>query len=234
MQYRGFGKKKNEICKKKKEMCLGGKYKLKKVIICNIPMRKKVADIVYKSLDQSIPVSDKPFRYPINSFLSKTLKSDDELKIILLVKKDGNEFYERNIEEYKKEIECISSEVGINTVCEVIDTDFSQKKEIHEQLMGKIVDEIDEKSHISIDITYGPKDLPIVLFSALNFAEKFLKCEIDNIFYGQAEFDKENDEVMSSVICDMTPLYYLSSVTNTIKCDDPDKARQMLKSLLSL
>ena len=98
--------------------------------------------------------------------------------------------------------------------------------------MGRLIEEIETGAHILVDITYGPKDLPIVIFSALNFAEKFLKCEIDNIVYGQAAF--EGDKVVGSVICDMIPLYCLSSVTNTIKCEDPLKARQMLKSLLSI
>ena len=98
--------------------------------------------------------------------------------------------------------------------------------------MGRLVDEIDTGAHIMADVTYGPKDLPIVIFSALNFAEKFLRCEIDNIVYGQATF--KDDRVVGSAICDMIPLYCLSSVTNTIKCDESEKARQMLKSLLEL
>ncbi len=98
--------------------------------------------------------------------------------------------------------------------------------------MKRLVDEIDTEAHIMVDITYGPKDLPIVIFSAINFAEKFLRCEIDNIVYGQATF--KDNKVVGSVICDMIPLYCLSSVTNTIKCDEPEKARKMLKSLLEL
>ena len=35
-------------------------------------------------------------------------------------------------------------------------------------------------------------------------------------------------------LCDMIPLYCLSSVARTVKCDDPQKARQMLEVLLSL
>lgn len=205
---------------------------MKKTIICNIPMREKIASVVYSSDDQSIPVSDKAFRFPINSYLSQTLKADDEIKVILLAKRDGNEFTQNNIEKYKNEIEDICENIGVKYDFSVIDTDFSQNKETHEVLMGKIIDEIDDESHIFVDITYGPKDLPVVIFSSLGFAERFLKCDIDNIVYGQAEFD--GDKVIGSKICDMIPLYYLSSVTNTIKCDEPDKARQMLKSLLSI
>ena len=205
---------------------------MKKIIICNIPMREYVANTVYLSEDRSLPVSDKPYRYPINSLLSQIVKAEDELKIILLIKKDRNLFYEKNTADYKHEIEEICANTGARVEIVLIDTVFSQDKEKHEQLMGKLIDEIDINSHIMADITYGPKDLPIVIFSALSFAEKFLKCEIDNIVYGQADF--KNDKIVGSIICDMIPLYCLSSVTNTIKCDDPQKARQMLKSLLLL
>ena len=205
---------------------------MKKIVICNIPMRENVAKTVYASTDNSLPVSEKPYRYPINSFLAETVGNGDDLKIILLIKKDGNAFYEKNTADYKQEIEEVCLNRGARAEFVPIDTAFSQNKENHEQLMGRLIDEIDTEAHVLVDITYGPKDLPIVIFSALNFAEKFLKCEIDNIVYGQAAF--EGDKVVGSVICDMIPLYCLSSVTNTIKCDDPQKARQMLKSLLSI
>ena len=205
---------------------------MKKIVICNIPMRENVAKTVYLSEDNSLPVSEKPYRYPINSFLAQTVGDEDELKIILLIKKDGNAFYKRNTEDYRQEIEDICKDRGAKAEIVPIDTAFSQDKENHEQLMGRLIDEIETDAHILVDITYGPKDLPIVIFSALNFAEKFLKCEIDNIVYGQAAF--EGDKVVGTVICDMIPLYCLSSVTNTIKCEDPQKARQMLKFLLSI
>jgi len=195
-------------------------------------MREYIANTVYSSDDRSLPVSDKPYRYPINSLLSQTVNAEDELKIILLIKKDGNTFYEKNTADYKQEIEDICRTTGGKAEFVSIDTAFSQEKENHEQLMKRLVDEIDTGAHIMVDITYGPKDLPIVIFSALNFAEKFLKCEIDNIVYGQATF--KDDKVVGSTICDMIPLYCLSSVTNTIKCDEPEKARQMLGSLLDL
>lgn len=205
---------------------------MKKIIICNIPMREHVAKTVYKSEDKSLPVSEKPYRYPINAFLEQTVGDEDDLKVILLIKKDGNAFYEKNTEDYKQEVKEICESRGTRAEFVSIDTEFSQNKENHEQLMGRLIDEIETGAHVLVDITYGPKDLPIVIFSALNFAEKFLECEIDNIVYGQASF--EGDKIVGSIICDMIPLYCLSSVTNTIKCDDPQKARQMLKSLLAI
>lgn len=205
---------------------------MKKIVICNIPMRENVESTVFSSDDQSLPVSGRPFRYPINSFLSQTADDTDEMKVILLIKKDGSSYYEKNTEDFKQEISHICDNTGAKAEIALIDTDFAQDREIHEQLLGRLVGQIDTEAHIMADITYGPKDLPIVIFSALSFAERFLKCEVDNIVYGKAIF--KNNKVVESTICDMIPLYTLSMVTNTIKCDDPEKARKMLESLLSL
>ena len=205
---------------------------MKKVIICNIPMREYVAKTVYNSNDLSLPVSENALRYPIISFLSQTITAEDEFKIILLVKKDGNTYFEKNTDDFKTEMSEILKATGTKVEYTFIDTDFSQSKETYEQLMVSLADEIEVGSHILADITYGPKDLPIVIFATLNFAEKFLQCEVDNVIYGQAEF--MDNKVVGSTICDMSPLYYLSSVSSTIRCDDPAKAKQMLKSLLTL
>ena len=70
------------------------------------------------------------------------------------------------------------------------------------------------------------------MFSALFFAENYLDCDIDNIVYGRALF--EDNKAVKTVICDMNPLYYLSALSNTIKCDDPQKARRMINDLLSM
>ena len=52
--------------------------KMKKIIICNIPMKEHVDLSIYSSDDKSIPVSERKVRYPINSFLEKTITSEDE------------------------------------------------------------------------------------------------------------------------------------------------------------
>lgn len=205
---------------------------MKKTIICNIPMRENVDLSVYKSDDLSLPVSDRAVRYPINTFLEKTLSPEDEIKVLLLVKKDEYSHYEKNANDFIEELKVINNDINSKIEFKIIDTNFEQKQSVHEELMAKIIDEIDVDTHILADITYGSKDMPIVLFSAMGFAEKFLRCEIDNIIYGQANF--ENGKVVNTKICDMIPLYYINSVTDTIHCDEPEKAKQMLKTLLSL
>lgn len=205
---------------------------MKKTIICNVPMKEKVDRVLYSSDDKSLPVSDRKVRYPVCAFLEETVSPEDELKVVILVKKDNYGHYARNTEYLKEELEEVNAAIGATIEYTTIDTDFSEVHSVHEQLMGKIVDELSAESHVIVDITYGPKDLPIVIFAALNFAEKFLKCTVDNIVYGQASFI--NGHVVDTKICDMAPLYCLSSITNTIHSSKPEKAKEMLKTLLSL
>ena len=205
---------------------------MKKIIICNIPMAKEVNQNVYVSDDKSLPVTDRPVRYSINAFLEKTLKPDDEVKVLLLAKIDEYSYYEQNIEYFINELNEANSNIGAKLEYKTIDTAFSQERTIHEQLLSRIVDEIDPQTHVLADITYGSKDMSIVVFTTLGFAEKFLECSIDNIVYGQANF--VNGKAINTKICDMIPLYALTSVTNVIRNVEPNKAKQMLKSLLSI
>lgn len=193
-------------------------------------MSNKAKQTVYESDTTSLPVSDKPYIYPINSLLSQTIQVGDEINAILLVKRDSNLFYIDNVDKYKRELVDICGEFGICPSFHEIETDFDETQKTHFQLMDKLIDSIDVESRIFADITYGPKDLPIVVFSTLFFAENYLNCSIENIVYGQAFF--KADQVERTRICDMTSLYYLSSLSNTINCNDPQKARTMIKDLL--
>lgn len=205
---------------------------MNKTVICGIPMKEKLDTCTYASDDKSIPTSSRAVSYPINSFLEKTMKRDDVIRFVLLVKKDSYGHHAKNLELFKNEFEKVNESIGASVDYVVVHTEFLEKKTVHEQLVGNLVDEIETGAHILVDMTYGPKDLPIVVFTVLNFAERFLNCQIDNIIYGKAEF--VDGKAVNTEICDMSPLYYLGSITNTIHCVEPEKAKMMLKSLLSV
>ena len=205
---------------------------MNKTIICGIPMKAPIEKVMYSSDDKSLPVADFAVQYPINAFLNKTSKSSDHFKVVLLVKSDEYSATEKNMKAFQEEFEASISSCGASAEFCVLRSDFLETKNVHEKLLGDLVEEIAVGSQILVDLTYGPKDLPIIIFTALNFAERFLKCEIENIVYGQASF--LNGRAVNTKICDMVPLYYLGSVTNTIGSADPAKAKSMLKALLSL
>lgn len=205
---------------------------MKKTVICNIPMKEKIDPVRYSTDNKSLSVSDRKVRYPVCAFLEKTIRPEDEIKAVIIMKKDKYGYYSGNAEYFKNELEEVNSGIGAAIEYSLIETDFKETRAVHERLMGKIVDELQTGSHIIADITYGPKDLPVVIFAALNFADRFLECTIDNIVYGQASF--VDGQPVDTKICDMIPLYCLSYITSTIRSGDPDKARSMLRDLLSL
>lgn len=204
---------------------------MKKTIICSIPMKGSINKVVYESTDRSLPSSEKPHYFPVNAFLSQTLSPGDEVDVVLLVKQDEFSSGKQNKELFCAELNEICETTGAKVSYKLIDTDFSQSRAVHEELMKAIVLNLEDESKIIADVTYGSKDVPIVMFAALGFAEKHLNCEIENILYGQASF--VNGNAVNTKLCDMMPLYCLNSVSQTIKCDDPQKARQLLVTLLN-
>ena len=205
---------------------------MKKILIYNIPMQVK-QKCVYENGVRNTELSSEPFYYPINSYLAKNLTAEDDLKVILLVKRDGLEREIAAEELCKQELNQINQAIGARIEYKTISTKFEQTKQVYDKLFSTLIDEIEDESAILWDITFGPKDEPLVVFSALNFAEKFLDCEIEHIFYAQALFD-ENNKIISTKLVTMDSLFKLQSLVDKVKTDDSRKARHLLKLLVSL
>ena len=109
---------------------------MKKTIICNIPMRSGVSSLKYASSNPKlIPVSDQRYVYPINSFLSKTVRHDDELQVIFIIKADSEvalNVAEQNVNVFKNEMD------------EIIKTAFSCVE------VKKVISNIREQASLSI------------------------------------------------------------------------------------
>ena len=69
---------------------------MKKIIICNIPMKEKTDKCAYTTDDLSLNISGREVIYPITAFLEKNLESTDEVKLLLLIKKDEAGHYQKN------------------------------------------------------------------------------------------------------------------------------------------
>ena len=205
---------------------------MKKTILVSIPMTIKKNPKLHLSDDISLPVSNRKVVFVINAFLEKTVTQADELKVLLLMKKSPVSEHEKWAQCFMDELNAVNAGIGAKIEYKKIESEFSEKGFVHEALLTDIINDIEVGSHLLTDITYGPKDIPFVMFAALNFAEKFLGCEVDNLIYGQVNF--QNGVPVNPKICDMVPLYYLNSVTNTVRAEEPQRARQMLKSLLSI
>lgn len=205
---------------------------MERLILCNIPFTSRKDKHVYKNEDPSIPTTEDEVMFPINDFLGALLKPEDNVKAVLIAKQGMKDFYEQNVNVCREELAEISRKTGASIDVSVIYTPFKEDRKTHNKLLMDIIDSIPLGSRISVDMTYGPKDLVIVLFTALRFAARYMDCQIDNIMYGQSDFD-ENGKPVNTRLCEMSPLYYLESIISNVRCDDPDKAKDLLRTLIN-
>lgn len=210
---------------------------MKKIVFTNLPMKKKLKAFKY-FVDGNTDIDyDGEVIFPINAVLAKSMTKNDVITVVLIKKLDLEGNGDVNAGAFMKELNTINRNIGADINYRIIDTPFEEDRDTHEKLLREMIEEVKEKSLIYADITYGPKSLPIIVFSVLNFAEKFFNCEIRNIVYGKVDFiTKENGESEPSnpILCDMTPLYYLNSVTNSMECKTGQDAKRILDNLLNI
>ena len=211
---------------------------MKKIAIIDIPMlpENKFNPFVYNVVGNSTIESGVEVRFPINSVFPKVLKKDDELKIILLGKKVDSGNTENNIKLFKEEIEEINKTIEAHIEIVEIIEDYTEVKEIHQRTFNAVLDEVEKDAELYVDITYGPKSTPILIFALISFMEKYYNTDLKNIIYGNTEFKdlgKGYPEATNPRIFELTSLYFLNSIISFMNEDfSIDEARKTLDNLL--
>jgi len=169
--------------------------------------------------------------YAINSVLAQTMKADDEIKVVLIQTKGGDNAGAKNIQIFMDELESLNT-CGASITYEVIASQFVENKNKFKNLYTHLIKTFEKEAELYADITFGPKSLPLLVFSAMQFGEKFFDCTIGNVIYLKAEFKNNQFVEGSQMIYDFTPLYMLNSFTNTIECANGEKAIASVEALL--
>lgn len=86
------------------------------------------------------PTVEHAVRFPINAVLEANLCDGDDVKMLLLIKKDKNNFYEENKGSFLEELQEVIGSRNINVITEIIYTDFSEKREVHEKLLEDLLE----------------------------------------------------------------------------------------------
>ena len=73
----------------------------------------------------------------------------------------------------------------------------------------------------------------------VRFAETFFKCRIESIVYGKVNFVDDGSgtgktKPVDPVLYDLSPLYYLNSVTDALDCKTPEESIRALDLLLKM
>ena len=206
---------------------------MKKIIFCDIPMKKNMTSMVYAGTGNTNCNYSKPVMFAMNAVLAETLKKNDEVRVVLLrtLDKAGNSG--KNSGLFMQELDAINSDIGAKISYETLDSEFKETKDNHETRLKDMLDKIEENTEIYADITYGPKPLPMILMCVLSFAEKFLNCEVKSVVYGKVDFD-DNNQPVNPELYDITSLYYLNNLTNSMVANNGKEARQNLDEFFSL
>ena len=212
---------------------------MKKIVFSNLPMKKELNKFRYKVDGNDTIEYEEEVIFPVNSVLARTMKKGDKIKVVLLSKDDieGNSAINAGI--FQKELNNINRGISADIEYITLATPFEETRGVHETLLRDMVDKIESGAEIIGDVTYGPKPLPIIMFAVMNFAEKFFSAKIKNIVYGKVDFIDDGSgtgktKPVNPVLYDLTPLYYLNSVTNAMEYKTSEEAVKALDVLLDL
>ena len=207
-----------------------------KTVIVTAPMMQpeKVEAIQYPVDGNKTIEYEKPVRCPINGILAKTLKKDEQVKVIHIMTIGENSECEQNKKAFIEEIESINRDVGAELSYDTVEIDFLPTKKTYNKLITDLAKKIPENAEIYTDITYGFKPEILSLFCALRFVEEFRDAIVQYIVYGKVEFNKETSEKENPMLYDITSLYYLFKLIGTIGTTDAETASKMLEDFFAL
>lgn len=203
-----------------------------KIIFTTIPMKEKIEKLQYPVVGNKSIQYESTVYFPVNAVLAKTMQKNEAVKIVRLMNTAGASG--QNAKLFQTELERINKNIGAHISFFDVTEAFEESKETHENRFRKLLDYLDSNAEIIADITFGQKTLPIVLFCVLHFAEKFFNAEIKHIIYGKAEFENGEIKKGSQYIFDVTPLYYLNSLTSAMEAPDGTSAIKTIDQFFAL
>lgn len=162
---------------------------------------------------------ERSVNFPMNEIIDEIVCRGDDVDVIII----QNNSSKINASEKTLLCENECREVLKNSGCklhfEVINAEFDGEpgniKNVYLELMEKFHD----KREIYLDMTYGPKYLPFVVFAAMGYAEKYFESEINGIYYGQVFFERVNGKsvAVNPKLNELSSIYRLNSFCNNIE-----------------
>lgn len=200
---------------------------MRRIVIATLPMRGGMEKRVYPVDGNALIESEKPIYFAVNPAATRGLKKGDEVKIVLLQTKGGDNAGEENAKLFSDEFDSFN-EAGAKVQAQILSRKFDESKTNFRFTFKNLIEQFEAQDEIFADVTYGPKPLTVLIFSAILFAEKCLDCQVRNIVYSKVEFAGGKVKEGTQKIYDITALYQINSFTNLIDCAD---AKSALKAM---
>jgi hypothetical protein len=175
---------------------------------------------------------DQNVMFPINGVLARTLRKNEQVKVIRLMNSSG--MSSENAQKMEAELQTINKNIEAFISFEDAIEDFIEDKKTLESRFRQLITFLEPDTDIIADITYGQKTLPLVLFSVLAFAEKFFNADIRHIVYGKVEFENGKPKAGTQMLYDITPQYYLHSLVSAMEAPDGKSAVKIINNFFNL
>lgn len=174
--------------------------------------------------------SDDRFTFPISRLIEATMQEGDEAVVITV--RQTNDSGDENMDRLKQDLSTLRIPYQIKDIT----TPENQNKDALLELFKRLARAIDSQCCIYADSTFGTKTYPILLFAALNYAEKIKECELHCLIYQEQRRDAQTHQETGTYLYDITSLFYLNSVVDALSQSEAgvDEKDTIFDSLLNL
>lgn len=189
----------------------------------------------YKTLadEKNVVIGNNCVYYPSNAYLKMNIFDETEIHAIVIAENRVKSYTKTYINEFTDMIDSINdidNSSNLKFQYDLINYSLSDKDYIYD-VINQCVDLIDNKSKIVVDTSVMSKNIFLAIIYILNFAEKFLNCQVERII------DRVSDtsDISYDFITDITNLYDISSVIELMDTSkyNSKSAKKILKQLIS-
>lgn len=157
--------------------------------------------------DSGEPYLDEKVCFPMNHIVRNLVSKDDDVDILLIKTESASRNTDSNVIQAKEEITNILNGYCRSLNFKTINAPYASSPKELGQIYLDTCGMIAPESRIHADLTFGAKYMPLILFCVLNYAEKYLDCDVSHILYGLFDNHRGNEGTM----VDFTGLYLLNT-----------------------
>ncbi|MDR0909030.1 MAG: TM1812 family CRISPR-associated protein [Spirochaetaceae bacterium] len=199
-----------------------------KTVIVTMPMKERLYRFKYPVVGNASIEYDGEVSFPVNGLLARTLERGEEVKIIYIITKGGDNKGGEHTRAFRQELDEINKNIGARFSEETIELEFDPKKDEFKKLLYSLIEKIGEDAQIIADITFGSKPFPFTLLCALNYAENFHNADLLYIVYGKVDWI--DGEPTNPKFYDITSNYYLQKLIGSLEGRSLEIADALLES----
>lgn len=181
---------------------------MKRIYITAIPLDSNFAITPYAAEPVNYTqTTTRPTCYPITPILADTAHDGDEIKVIAV--RQVNSPRSENLEVFRRELDSLGRPYTLIDLT----TPENQQRDGLLALFEALTDAMESDACYYADATFGTKTYPLVLSSALHYAEKILDdTEVCGIYY--RELTRESGQVRNARQYDISTLFTLDGIVD--------------------